>query len=337
MKTALVTGACGFVGSHMVEELLQKGDYKVRATDLETASKKYLEGLDVEFISGNLTNKEDMKKVCSGVDVIFNVASFFDFAGPWEKLYKVNVEGMRNICEEAVEAKVKRFIHWSTGGVYGPPIKEHLPVTEKHPLGAFNNYEKAKLMQEQVGMEFYQKYSLPITIIRPGGVIYGPRNIYGGWDIFKLLKIFKIGFSISSIKNRVAFVHVKDIVGAAVFLSENDSAIGQPYNVGDDTAYTQEEFTQYICSLLGIKCLRIYVPLGVLKIVVKTLHKITSLIEKRIYPKKLLVDSDTILYVLNDYYFVSNKLKQLGYKLRYPDVKEGIKEVVSWYKKEGML
>lgn len=337
MKTALVTGACGFVGSHMVEELLQRGDYKVRATNLSSACRKHIDGLNVEFIPGDLTNKEDMKNVCEGIDIIFNVASSFDFAAPWEKLYKVNVEGMRNICEAAVESKVKRFIHWSTGGVYGPPLKEHLPVTEEHPLGAFNNYEKSKLMQEQVGMEFYQKNNLPITIIRPGGVIYGPRNIYGGWDIFKVLKIFKMGAVIANLSNRVAFVHVKDIVGAAVFLSENDSAIGQVYNVGDDTAYTQGEFTQHICSLLGIRYLKLYIPISILKVVINIAYKISSAIERKIYPKKLLVDSDTILYVLNNYYFVSNKLKQLGYKLRYPDVKEGIKSAIEWYKREGML
>lgn len=132
MKPALVTGACGFSGGHMVKILADAG-IPVRGTDLQRAfdSPKVKQvqqevGLDwnapgVEFMASDLSDKESLKTVLDGVGVVYHTASLYDYSAPMSALVKVNIEGETNLCEAMVEAGIERVIHWSTAGVYGHP------------------------------------------------------------------------------------------------------------------------------------------------------------------------------------------------------------------------
>ncbi|PIU69015.1 MAG: hypothetical protein COS84_00230, partial [Armatimonadetes bacterium CG07_land_8_20_14_0_80_40_9] len=127
----LVTGACGFNGSYMVELLLEKG-YKVRATDLEGTERGIYEDLvkreGVEFVPSDLTKKETLKEVVKDVEYVFHPAAVFDYAAKWELMERVNVFGTRNLCEVLMEeGKVKKFVVWSSAAVYGIPKPELLP------------------------------------------------------------------------------------------------------------------------------------------------------------------------------------------------------------------
>jgi len=136
MKTALVTGACGFSGGHMVKILADAG-IPVRGTDLDRAFqnpkvKKVQEsiGLDwsapgVEFVASDLTDLDSLKKVMKGVGTVYHTASLYDYSAPMSALEKINIEGQTNLCDAMVEEGIDRVIHWSTAGVYGHPYMPH--------------------------------------------------------------------------------------------------------------------------------------------------------------------------------------------------------------------
>jgi dihydroflavonol-4-reductase len=142
MKTALVTGACGFSGSHMVKILADAG-IPVRGTDLQGAfdSPKVQKvqqniGLDwsapgVEFMASDLTDKESLKAVMKGVGVVYHTASLYDYSAPMSALEKINIDGETNLCDAMVEEGIERVIHWSTAGVYGHP---YMANSTQNPL-----------------------------------------------------------------------------------------------------------------------------------------------------------------------------------------------------------
>jgi dihydroflavonol-4-reductase len=142
MKPALVTGACGFSGSHMVKILADAG-VPVRGTDLARAfdSPKVQSvakniGLDwsapgVEFVPSDLSDKDSLARVLDGVGTVYHTASLYDYSAPMSALEKVNIEGQTNLCEAMVAAGIDRVIHWSTAGVYGHP---YMPNSSQNPL-----------------------------------------------------------------------------------------------------------------------------------------------------------------------------------------------------------
>lgn len=149
MKPALVTGACGFSGGHMVKILADEG-VPVRGTDLsrafESPKVKMVQeniGVDwnapgVEFVPSDLSDKQSLKEVLKGIGTVYHTASLYDYSAPMSALEKVNIEGTLNLCEAMVEEGVDRLIHWSTAGVYGHP---YMPRASINPLRMM--YEQA--------------------------------------------------------------------------------------------------------------------------------------------------------------------------------------------------
>ena len=327
-KLALVTGACGFVGSHMLDLLIER-EMKVRAMDLESADRGYVDKLGVEFIPADLTRKETLRPALDGVDYVFHTASVFDYSAPWNLLYRVNVEGTRNLCEVALETNPEIIVHWSSGAIYGVP--KELPTRETSPIKPSNNYEKSKWMQEQTAIEFHKKYGLPVTVMRPAS-IYGPRSRYGAIIPILMLARGELQAIPGSGKTMGAFVHVKDVIGSALFLAGKKEAIGESYNVADDSHYTNEELLLYAAELLDVKIPKFHIPALVINLMAWW-----SEWKAKLGGKKPVLERDAVKYLFHDYWVDNSKIKELGYKLTYPDIKEGLKETIRWYKDEGWL
>ena len=327
-KLALVTGACGFVGSHMLDLLIGKG-IRVRATDLKSADRSYVDELGVEFVPADLTRKMTLRPVLQGVDYIFHTASIFDYSAAWDLLYQVNVEGTRNLCEVALETDPEIVVHWSSGAVYG--ISKELLTKETSPVEPSNNYEKSKWIQEQTTLEFHGKYGLPVTVIRPASV-YGPRGRYGAIAPIFMLARGELRAIPGSGKTMGAFVHAKDVVGSALFLASRKGAIGEAYNVADDSHYTNEELLLYAAELLEVKIRKFHIPTSLINFMARW-----SEWKAKIENKKPAVERDAVKYLFHNYWLDNSKIKSLGYKLVYPDIKEGLKETIRWYKDEGWL
>ncbi len=123
MDKYLVTGACGFTGSHICE-LLYEQDIPFRATDLESADRQWLPP-DTEFVASDLTDPVSLRRVLEGISIVLHPAAIFDWSASEEMLNAVNVTGMENLCAEAKAAGVKRLVSWSTSGVYGDHTSGH--------------------------------------------------------------------------------------------------------------------------------------------------------------------------------------------------------------------
>ena len=366
--TALVTGAAGHTGTFMIRYLREKG-YRVIATDLAKCARDELflggkwtaddnmmaelcKGDEFTYINADLTDKKSLEPLFEhDIDVVFSIASLYDYFALLDILRKINVGGVRNLAEMVLDkSNAKHFIHWSTCGVYGEPKYKKdekgypLPTDETAAYNPPNFYSISKMEQEQMLFGLYKERGLPLTIIRPGP-IYGPLQTYGAWHIFNL--VHKVGTgvipSIYPRKHRLRYpcVHVEDLVSAAVFLYDYDpksKIIGQAYNAVCDEGF-QDELIEFICDILGIKYNRIPIWWPFYSIVVKMGYALSKFQENRARKKNVRPRFESAMtgYVTHQYYFSNQKLKDLGFKFKYQSWKKGHLETINWYKEHGWL
>jgi len=181
----LLTGATGFIGSHLAEALLKK-NYEVYCIVRNPAKLRFLQGLDVKIIQADCSDKNSLDKINWEFDYIFNLSGITKASHP-EEFFQSNYIGTKNLIEIVVErcTQLKRFIHVSSLAAAGP-CKNGIPVTEDTEPSPVSEYGKSKLLGEQAIL--YYKNHIPITIIRPPAV-YGPKDI----DFLAFFKMIKAG------------------------------------------------------------------------------------------------------------------------------------------------
>ncbi len=372
-KKALVTGAVGHTGSFLVHELINNG-WEVVATDLKMESRSKVmtkEGvfsssfdrlsIDLEgvtFVAADLTDKESLKALFSDelvkdqdYDVIFHPASLYDYFAKLDILRKINVEGLRNFLEVIKEhhdqkgTDLPHFLHWSTCGVYGQPKYEKtdegyfIPADEEAPYDPPNNYSISKKEQEILLKKFGKENDLNYTILR-SAPIYGPYQTYGMFHIYYMS--YLIGsMPLPHIMPRkralmMPMIHVEDLVRAAVFLANREDAFGEAYNIAADPT-TQEEWLAFMFQELGVQYSTIPIWWPVYKVFAKVFEWWGESQEKRARrlgtrPK---IDMPMAHYVIHQYYFSNEKLKDLGFKFKYGDFKSGTRQTIRWYIDHG--
>ena len=370
-KIVLVDGAKGHTGTFLIKEILEtKPDWKIIATDLPTEKRielmtkerifssrfKYmteiLEDERIIFIPADLTDKETLNDLFKErkYDIIFHIASLYDYFAPLDLLRKVNVEGIRNLLEiisKTQDLEKLRFIHWSTCGVYGEPKygKDKrgypIPANETASYNPQNNYSISKMEQEMVLKDYINIYRLKATIIRPAPIL-GPYQIYGVFHLMQLVNKsgFGPGIHIYPKKKRLAMplIHVEDLVRSAVFLVEKDKKIGEIYNLVIDNCI-QADFLEYLADLLNVDYFNFPVWWPFYKFFSKFLFWLNKRNDKK--ARKLNsrppVDLAMADYTTHQYLFSNNKIKELGFKFKFPDYKSATKDTVDWYLKNKWL
>lgn len=182
-KKVLVTGADGFIGSHLAEELVAKGA-RVKAFCMYNSlgTRGWLDGIegrvkgDIEFLMGDIRDARFVESACEGVDIVFHLAALiaipYSYVAP-QSFIETNVVGTLNVLEGVRRAGVSRMINTSTSEVYGTP--DSLPITEQHPLKGQSPYSASKIAADKVCEAFYSSYGTPVTTLRPFNT-YGPRQ-----------------------------------------------------------------------------------------------------------------------------------------------------------------
>lgn len=360
-KTILVTGACGFTGSHMLEHLAEQApDAQIVATDLPGSerSEYYVEAPDsdapqpvyygdiheqlgVEFIPADLTDEAAVRTVGTAYDYdeVYHIASLFDYFADRETLYAVNVDGTQNLLSElASQESSCRLIHWSTLGVLGDAGFSE-PKTETSAYKPHNRYCESKVVQEQVVRAFGGQ--LDVTVIRPAP-IYGPRHQYGLYHIPKLLE--KLRFApVSRLYPRsrqlqFPCVHVDDVVRAATYLARRSDAIGERYNLLSNSI-GQDELLSFFASKLSLRRLVMPTPYPLYWALARSAGPIFYQYEKiaRLRDIRPLIDAPMVRYLTANMWFANEKLKSTGFEFRYEDPRDGLAEYIEWCQHHGYL
>ena len=180
-KTILITGADGFIGSHLTETIASKYNCKIKALSYYNSfnSWGWLEHINlknVEVLSGDIRDPHYCKNITKGVDVIFHLAALiaipYSYQAP-DSYVDTNVKGTLNICQAALENGIEKILITSTSEVYG--TAQYVPIDEKHPLQPQSPYSASKIGADMMALSFYNAFKLPVTVVRPFNT-YGPRQ-----------------------------------------------------------------------------------------------------------------------------------------------------------------
>jgi nucleoside-diphosphate-sugar epimerase len=248
--TNLVTGATGLLGSHLVEQLLKRGEH-VRALVRAGSDTTFLKSLGVELVVGDLNEPASLPAVVAGADIVFHCAAQVGDWGPWRVFRQAIIETTSNLVEACRTAGVGRFLHVSSSRVYGHPRRRDVALAEDEPLGQrlwwlWDYYPRAKIAAE----EPVRAYPKPWTIIRPTW-IYGPRDRNTVPRIISALQHGQVGL-VGSGESPVPMVHARDVAECAILAANSPAAIGQVYNVSSSEAFTQRQLYSSLTAALGI-------------------------------------------------------------------------------------
>ncbi|MDF1573476.1 MAG: NAD-dependent 4,6-dehydratase LegB [Bacteroidales bacterium] len=256
-KTALVTGADGFIGSHLTELLLNKG-YKVRAL-AQYNSFNYWGWLEdipennhLEIITGDIRDPHFCKELVKDTDVIFHLAALiaipYSYVAP-DSYVDTNIKGTLNICQAAKESGNIRIISISTSEVYG--TAKYVPINEQHPKQPQSPYSASKIGADMMALSFYNSFGLPVSIARPFNT-YGPRQSARAiiptiiTQIASGMKEINVG-DLSPTRD---FNYVRDTASGILAIAECDNTIGKEINIASNSEVSMKDTLKLIKEIM---------------------------------------------------------------------------------------
>ena len=258
MKKILVTGADGFIGSHLVEMLVSKG-HKVKALSQYNSLNNFgcLENINckkkIEIFTGDIRDSNYCEYISKDIDIIFHLAALIGIPYSYmaiENYIETNIKGTVNICYAAKKNNVSRLIHTSTSEVYG--TAQYVPIDEKHPLQPQSPYSATKIAADAMVMSFYNSFNLPITIARPFNT-YGPRQSARAVipTIITQIASGKKKIKLGDLSPTRDFNYVEDCCRGFIMLSESKKTIGEIINIGSNTEISIGEIFDLIKELMS--------------------------------------------------------------------------------------
>lgn len=314
----LVTGADGFIGSHLVEKLLEEG-YNVRAFVYYNSfnSWGWLDTLDknklskIEIFSGDIRDPNGVKEAMKGIDIVFHLAALiaipFSYHSP-DSYVDTNIKGTLNVLQAARDLKTKRILITSTSEVYG--TAKYVPIDENHPYQGQSPYSATKIGADRLAESFYRSFNMPITIVRPFNT-YGPRQSSRAVipTIITQLLNGETEIKLGALTPTRDFNYVKDTVKGFIEIAKSENTIGEEINIATCSEISIGELALEIINQINPKA----------KIICD---------EERLRPDKSEV---------NRLLGCNKKIKKLtNWSPKY-SFEEGIKETIEWFKNEEVL
>lgn len=262
MKKVLITGAEGFIGSHLTERLVRLG-YDVKAFTLYNSfnSKGWLDRCnneikkEIEIISGDIKDQGSVRAAAKNCKIIIHLAALigipYSYHSP-QSYVDTNVKGTQNVLEAAKDLKIEKIIHTSTSEVYG--TAKFIPITEEHPLKGQSPYSASKIAADQIAMSYYSSYKLPVTILRPFNT-YGPRQSIRAVIPTIILQILKGKnfINLGSLNPTRDFSYIDDTVEAFVKAIRAKKIQGNIINIGSNFEISIKNTVKTISKLMGKK------------------------------------------------------------------------------------
>lgn len=241
-KHVLITGADGFIGSHLTEYLATRAG-KVRALAQYNSfnSWGWLDNTtaldDIEVVTGDVRDPNFCMKITEGTDVVFHLAALiaipYSYVAP-DSYIDTNIRGTLNICQAAMRNGCSRVVHTSTSEVYG--TAQYVPINEEHPLQPQSPYSASKIGADALAMSFHNSFELPLAIARPFNT-YGPRQSARAIipTIISQIAAGQREIKVGDIRPTRDFNFVTDTCSALAAIAESDATIGQTVNIGSGT------------------------------------------------------------------------------------------------------
>ncbi len=326
MPEVLVTGANGFVGSHICEILTASG-YVVRALVRRTSDLTNLQGIAVGLVHGDLVEPASLPAAVAGVDAIVNNAGLVKTNHP-DQFRAVNAIGTENVLRAALEHNpgLRRFVQISSTAACGP-APAHAPITEEREPSPLTRYGRSKLEAERIALSYADR--LPVTILRPSAV-YGPRDK----EMFAFFRSIKMGIkpAFGCSQNYVNFTYVKDLARAVVSAIREDTKTGSVFFVAEKRAYSYSEAGDIIAGLLGRRAHSLYVPEGVIALAGRVSEGIARMRRKpSIFTREKAIEISRKYWLFD----ISKAERELGFA--GTDFAVGAAETVDWYREKGWL
>lgn len=309
-KKILITGADGFIGSHLTELLFAKG-YEVIALAQYNSFNNWgwLESIgckdEIKIISGDIRDPFFCKKITRDVDAVIHLAALIAIPYSYEapsSYVDTNIQGTLNICQAALENNVQKIIHTSTSEVYG--TAQYAPIDENHPLQPQSPYSASKIAADNMAMSYFNAFNLPLTIARPFNT-YGPRQSARAVIPTIILQIANGSkeIKLGDLTPTRDFNYVTDTCRGFISILESKNTIGEVINIGSNCEISIKDTLSMIKNLMG--------------------SEVVFLEDKdRLRPKK-----SEVYRLLCD----NRKINNLtGYKPKY-DIEKGLLKTIEWF------
>ncbi|MDP3790893.1 MAG: NAD-dependent epimerase/dehydratase family protein [Candidatus Omnitrophota bacterium] len=324
----LITGATGFVGSHIAERLIKEGE-EVITLVRKTSKTDFLKNIGAKFAYGDINDVDSIKDAMRGIDIVYHSAALADEWISPKQARRVNVDGTRNLLNCALEAKVKRFVFISSLAVLG--MRDHHGTNADAPYHKTgDSYIDTKIDSEQLVMGYYKKYGLPVTVVRPG-FVFGPRDN-------KLIprlsdRLGKKQFMfVGSGKNKINSVYVENLTDAIILAARSDKAIGQKYNVTNDSGMTLEDLVFKIVDIWKFDKPKKHIPKAMAYLVCHVLTAIARLTKAKEPP--YITKTRIKFLCLNLDFDIAKTRNDLGYVPRV-SIEDGLRRTKEWMQKKG--
>ncbi len=326
-KIVVVTGGTGFVGSHLVDLLLDK-DYEVRCIVRKSSNLRWLKDKEVTIYDCGLFDKVGLKEVLKGVDYLYHVAGVVRSKSK-KGFYTGNVDTTKNLLEvvSEVNPNIERVIIVSSLTACGPSL-DGKPCTELTDPKPLTTYGKSKLAEEVLAKEFMNK--IPITICR-APAIYGERES----DIYAMFKgvqkgiMTLVGFN----DKKLSLIHGRDFVNGLYLAAMSEKAVNQIYFISSEKVYNWDTVSDAMENAIGKKALRIKIPHFLIYVIGSVSHFFNYFSSK---PATFNLEKARD-FVQENWTCDTTKAKEdFGYTQQIP-LEEGMKSTVSWYREQNWL
>lgn len=323
----LVTGATGFIGSHLVELLLRK-KYSVRCLVRKTSDTRWLSGFGVDYVYGDLFTLDALRDAVIDVDHVYHSAGITK-ARTKEEYYRGNTEGTKNLLNAVIKHRPQlgRFVYVSSQSAVGPSAGKEL-ITEETPAHPLTTYGKSKWMAEEECLK--ASSSIPITIVRPP-VVYGPRDK----DVFEFFNTMRKGLQpmVGFREKYVSMLHVRDVVRGFVMAAASEKAIGQTYFISSLDIYGWKEIGEVARDVMKVRALRVRIPETVV-------YGIAAVAEMFAFvnSKPALINFEKARDMVQDYWTASpaKAKRDFGFEQEV-SLGDGIRDTIDWYKQNNWL
>jgi nucleoside-diphosphate-sugar epimerase len=331
MRALLVTGATGFIGSHIVSHLLDRGD-SVRALIRPGRAKPafMLEAEEISWSYGDLTDPASLRSATGNVAVVYHAAALLHAPHNSHAMREVNVTGVKNLLDACIHNQVERFVFISSVEAYAP--SQAVVIREDAPLGGSGVYGHTKAEAEALVKSYADSFGLAYSIIRPC-VVYGERD-YNNFTprLLRLLR-WTIIPVVAGNPAHMTLVYAADVAEAVILAGTHPNAVGQAYNITGGRPTSLQELAKIHEELSGQRKLLIPVPISLLRTALLIRWLVSNLRHRR-FERMMKRYRDReyqrSVFLRRHQHDISKARTELGYEPSI-DLREGLRRTVAWY------